>query len=142
MGAKRGSLKLKPRNFLTKGKPFNNPKQKERPCKKLERGQQWTELSWLMSEPYYTCRITHNTTHTGLLVGYDVKTKGPWRPSRRIPVRGRSLVDSFFPSVEGTVIWCQLESGEERYYDTCTGKRLRKKELQKLNRTKQLHFLQ
>ena len=89
-----------------------------------------------------SCRITHNTTHTGLLVGYDVKTKGPWRPSRRIPVRGRSLVDSFFPSVEGTVIWCQLESGEERYYDTCTGKRLRKKELQKLNRTKQLHFLQ
>lgn len=89
-----------------------------------------------------SCRITHNATHTGLLVGYDVKTEGPWRPDRKIPVRGKSIVDSFFPSVEGTVIWCQLVSGEERYYDTHTGRRMREKELRKLDRAKQLHFIQ
>lgn len=87
-------------------------------------------------------RLTHNTTYTGLLVFFDTKSKGFESPDVRIAVRGKSTVDSFFPSEEGTVIWCRLNSGEERYYETRTGKRLTEKQLQKLSANGKVHFIQ
>lgn len=87
-----------------------------------------------------SCRLTHNANHTGLLVSFDAKNKGHWRPNLKIPVRGKSPIDCFCPSVEGTVIWCKLASGEERLYDTRTGKRLTTKEIKARNRAGKMHF--
>jgi hypothetical protein len=46
-----------------------------------------------------------------------------------IAVDGASPIDMFCPSVEGTVMWVRLRSGEERYYSTETGQRLTEDEL-------------
>ncbi len=103
--------------------------------KKTMEGIELTHIGTVLS-----CRLTHNDNHTGLLVSFDTKNKGPWRPDFKIPVRGKSPIDCFCPSVEGTVIWCKLASGENRYYDTRTGRRLNEKDLRKKDRAGKVHF--
>ncbi|MSU55813.1 MAG: hypothetical protein EXS51_00675 [Candidatus Taylorbacteria bacterium] len=89
-----------------------------------------------------SCRLTHNARHTGLLVLFNMEGGDFKNPDVRISVQGKSLIDSFFPSDEGTVIWCQLNSGEQRYYETRTGKQLTEKQLQKQKADGKVHFIQ
>ena len=86
-----------------------------------------------------SCRVTANADQTAMYVyfGSGAKTE---KPDVVIPVEGKSLVDVFCPSVEGTVILCILKSREERIYDTRTGKRLSKEELR--DRSGEIHFYQ
>ena len=86
-----------------------------------------------------SCQITTNADQTVMHVwlGNEAKTENP---DVVIPVEGKSPVDTFCPSVEGTVILCILKSGEECIYDTRTGKRLSEKELK--DRSGEIHFYQ
>lgn len=83
------------------------------------------------------CRLMANADHTALHVFFDIQTEeGP--PDRVIRIKGKSPVDLFCPSIEGTVIWCQLKSREEHFYDTRSGKRLTKKQMK--DRAEEIHF--
>ena len=86
-----------------------------------------------------SCRVVPNADLTAMHVYFDVKANAE-KPDVVIPVEGKSLIDIFCPSVEGTVILCILKSGEERYYDTRTGKLLVKEDLKA--RAGEIHFYQ
>lgn len=84
-------------------------------------------------------RAIVNTDQTVMHVHFDDEVKTE-KPDVVILVEGGSQVDIFCPSVEGTVILCILKTGEERIYDTRTGKRLSKEELK--DRSGEIHFYQ
>ncbi|MDD4989206.1 MAG: hypothetical protein PHV42_02170 [Candidatus Pacebacteria bacterium] len=84
-----------------------------------------------------SCLVTSNVEHTALQVYFGRKTKAD-KPDQVITIKGDSPIDMCCPSVEGTVILCILESGEERIYDTRTGKQLSIKELER--RKGEIHF--
>lgn len=84
-------------------------------------------------------RVIANADQTAMHVYFDDGSKTE-KPDVVILVEGGSQVDIFCPSVEGTVIWCILKTGEERIYDTRTGKRLSKEELK--DRLGEIHFYQ
>ncbi|MDD5050235.1 MAG: hypothetical protein PHV93_00645 [Candidatus Pacebacteria bacterium] len=87
-----------------------------------------------------SCFIKTNTNCNALLVLFGTKAKKGEPPDVVISIEGGSPVDLFCPSVEGTVIWCKLKSGEERFYDTRTGKHLSEKELKE--RSAEIHLYQ
>ena len=67
-----------------------------------------------------------------------VFTGGTEQKFKTIQIQGNSPVSIFCPSVEGTVILCFLQSGEEQIYDALNGKLLSKKELNE--RGDRIHF--
>ncbi len=87
-----------------------------------------------------SCRVQQGDDQKSLLVFLKGKTGDSLKPDVTIRVRGRSPINLFCPSVEGTVIWCRLVSGEERFYETRTGKRLTPDELKKMSKAGKLHI--
>lgn len=43
------------------------------------------------------------------------------KEERIIQINGKFPVHMFCPSVQGTVVWCVLKSGEEIFFDSVTG---------------------
>lgn len=82
-----------------------------------------------------SCKITTTEDAMSLQVFF---TGGTEQESRTIKIRGDSPVNMFCPSVEGTVIFCCLQSGEEQFYDTLSGGLLSQEDLNK--RSGQIHF--
>ncbi len=127
------TTKVKPRNSLLRVSTptFSYARlMKTQNSRKSHRKTTMHGITLLHSGTKLSCRITHNDSNTGLLVSFDTKITGPFRPDVKIQVRGKSEVDAFCPSIEGTVIWCQLVSGEQLFYDTRTGRRISDKKLQ------------
>lgn len=56
---------------------------------------------------------------------------------RTVQVDSEMKMEFVYPSLEGTVILCQMMSGGQRFYDSRTGRRLKPVELKKINP----HFL-
>ncbi len=82
-----------------------------------------------------SCDITATKDGKSLQVTF---TGGTEQKSRTIQIQGGSPVDTFCPSVEGTVILCFLKSGKEQIYDTLSGSLLSKENLSK--RGGAIHF--
>lgn len=82
-----------------------------------------------------SCEITAAEDAMSLEV---VFTTGTEQKSQMIQIQGDSPVNMFCPSVEGTVIFCYLESGKEQFYDTLSGALLSEEDLDK--RSGQIHF--
>lgn len=57
-----------------------------------------------------------------------------------IKIEGYSPVSMFCPSIEGTVILCYLESGEEQFYDTLSGSLLSLENMNERSGQGQIHF--
>lgn len=87
-----------------------------------------------------SCRIMTNASKTALHVFFNTQASKGESPDLIISIGNKSPVDMFCPSVEGTVIWCTLESGEERFYDTRTGERLTTEKLKARNKVEKINF--
>lgn len=103
--------------------------------KKADKGMMLIHAGTVLS-----CRLTANTNKTALHVFFSAQATKGESPDQVIPIKSKSPVDMFCPSVEGTVIWCKLESGKEQYYDTRTGEHLTTEKLKARNKVEQINF--
>jgi hypothetical protein len=79
--------------------------------------------------------INHTGTELSLAIGEQpdglgltVMINGS-SEAKIIKIEGGSKIDLFIPSVQGTIIYCILESGEERFFDSITGSLLSRNEI-------------
>lgn len=53
--------------------------------------------------------------------------------TRTVKIEGERQIKFVVPSVEGTVIWCQLIGGDINFYDVHDGRKLKEDELRRIN---------
>jgi len=81
-----------------------------------------------------------NASSNALHIFFGAQTTKENSPDLVIPIKGKSTIDLFCPSVEGTVIWCKLKSGENRFYDIRTGERLTTQKLKTRSKVEKISF--
>lgn len=72
-----------------------------------------------------------------LNIFFETKGVTAETPDLVIPIEGDSPAHLCCPSVEGTVIWCQLKSGKHVFFDSMTGLQLA---TEKLKERQDVHF--